>query len=95
MIQKIKNIIKSKTRKNEWEGEWHKERYEICRACPYNSFHTKKGTLKWWFFNIANGFKVFCTICGCGIKDKTSIEIEECALKKIGKTPKWTKYEYN
>ena len=42
-------------------------------------------------WNILNLKKPFCTICGCEVAAKASVEFEECSLPEINKKPKWIK----
>lgn len=51
--------------------EMHKERMEICNACPYIS--TKHKTMR---------PDVHCTQCGCTLAAKTKVFSEQCPLGK-------------
>lgn len=91
MIEKIKRIIKSRFIKDKNLPSWHKERLKICGGCKYN-FKNKpllNRTKKDWWWYFLNGFNTQCTICNCGIKFKTRLKEEYCALENIGKQPKW------
>lgn len=91
MMEKIKKIIKSRFIKDKNLPSWHKERLKKCNECRYNfknkSFLNKNVYDYWWFF--LNGFNTQCTICNCGIKYKTRLKEEYCALENIGRQPKW------
>ena len=88
---KLKNIIKSRFIKDKNLPSWHKERKKICGGCSYNfknqPLHKRKPIDYYWYF--LNGFNTHCTICKCGIKFKTRIKDEYCALENIGQKPKW------
>ncbi len=84
-------ILKSKLSNKENLGSWYKERIKICKTCPYNSKNIsfRDYTSNMWKWYILNLFKPFCSICGCQITAKASVEVEECALDEIGQEPKW------
>lgn len=93
-IQEIGTIIGSRitfyTRRNE---KFVKERRAICKTCPLNSRYIKQPRYKSIYYNIVNTFSAYCTVCGCGIKFKTSVPSAECGLADIGKEPKWKEHE--
>lgn len=84
---KIIRIINSRLRGRKYTGDFHRERYKVCKNCEFNSLHNSKNTLKYKFWSLMNFKKVFCTICGCDIFLKTSEELEECSYNP----PKWKK----
>lgn len=91
-VNKIRTILKAKFIKKEGLGAWYQERLDICGKCPMNSMNIKKRSYspRMWKWHVLNFFKPFCSICGCEIKAKASVEIEECSLWEIDKEPKWT-----
>lgn len=90
---KLITILKSKIKnKSKITDEWYLKRLEICNKCEYNSKNYNKDKGIWyWMWNILNLKKPFCTICGCEVAAKASVEFEECSLPEINKEPKWTK----
>lgn len=91
MIKWIIKVIKSRFTKDKDLGDWHKERLKICGGCKYNFKNKpfKKRTFLDYHWYIFNGLNTQCTICNCGIKYKTRLKEEYCALEHIGKEPKW------
>ena len=87
----IRQILESKFSDKSHLGSWYKERLQICDICPRNSKNIPlwKYDLRMWKWYILNLFQPFCSICGCQITAKASLEIEECALDEIGEEPKW------
>lgn len=90
-MNKLLVILKAKFSNKENLGDWYQDRLEICKTCPKNSKNIplRKYTLRMWKWYILNLFKPFCSICGCEIAAKASVEIEDCALEEIGQKPKW------
>ena len=90
-ITDLPKILKAKLSSKKDMDSWYYQRLVKCAFCPYNSKNTsfKKFTLRMWKWYLLNLFKPFCTICGCEITAKASMEIEECSLSEIGKEPKW------
>lgn len=92
-IQELGTIIGSRitffTRRKE---EFVKERRRICKTCPLNSKFKEKKSFKDYLLSIVNTFTPYCTVCGCGIKFKTSVPSAECGLADIGEKPKWIEY---
>lgn len=91
----VQKIFVSRLIYNQKVSKWVKKRRKKCGGCKYN-FKNKKLSKRtfndyWWYF--LNGFNNQCTICNCGIKFKTKIKDEYCALENIGKEPKWDIYE--
>lgn len=87
ILKKIKTIIIAKTRnKSIIKDEWYLDRLEICGSCPLNSKNIKiRKNFKYWFWNLLNLKKPFCTVCGCEIKAKASEEMEKCPEGKWGR----------
>ena len=75
----VSKVIKSKFTKKEELGQWYKDRVEICNACPKNSKYKKRKNLTHWFWSLLSLNKDYCTICGCTIVDKASVELEDCS----------------
>lgn len=95
MIQKIKNIIRSRLIFRNKVPQWVIERRKKCFGCKYN-FKNKSvfnRTKKDWVWYFLNWFNSQCTICNCGVKYKTKIKEEYCSLENIGQKPKWDIYE--
>lgn len=68
LFQKIKNIIIGNWRNlSGYQSDFQKQRLKICKKCPYN--------IKYM------GTRV-CSICGCIIKSKASVENEKCYINK-------------
>lgn len=95
MIQKLKNIIKSRFIFLNKTPQWVLERRKKCFGCEYN-FKNKSllnRTKKDWVWYFLNFFNTQCTICSCAIKYKTKIKDEYCSLENIKQKPKWDIYE--
>lgn len=75
----VSKVVKSKFTDKEKLGEWYKERIDICNACPKNSKYKKRKNLIYWFWSLLSFKKDFCTLCGCTIVDKASVELENCS----------------
>ena len=92
MMNKILVILKSKFSNKENLGSWYNERLMLCHMCPRNSKNISiwNYDLRMWKWYILNLFKPFCSICGCQITAKASVEVEECALDEVGEEQKWT-----
>lgn len=92
LFDKSITIVKAKFRnKKEMEKyDWYNERISICGACPYNSKNDKSRGFFYYFWNLVNFSKPFCTICGCEIEAKASEPREECSMTELEKEPKWT-----
>lgn len=92
---KLKNIVKAYTNPAPDE-EWYKERLDACISCEYNSENVPYEKLS-AAHKIQKKTKTapqgFCTLCSCPVDKKTSVKAEACALKKLGKEPKWDKME--
>lgn len=94
-MEKLKNIVKAYTNPTPDE-EWYKERLDACVKCEYNSENVP-------YEKLSAAHKIqkktntapqgFCTLCSCPVHKKTSVKAEHCALKKIGKEPKWDRME--
>ena len=91
-ISNIFVILKAKFSKKDDLGSWYNKRLILCHMCTRNSKNIplRKYTLRMWKWYIFNLFKPFCSICGCQITAKASVEVEECALEEVGEEPKWT-----
>ncbi len=70
----------------------YKERLRICNACPFNSKNIRGR--KSWLWKLYKRVRSmifhgegFCTICGCQIKQKAGLSLEQCPLPE----PKWNK----
>ncbi len=90
-LSNILVILKAKFSNKSDLGDWYQERLRLCSQCPHNSKNISiwKYNLRMWKWNILNLFKPFCSICGCQITAKASVEIEDCSLDEIGEEPKW------
>lgn len=92
---KIKNIIKAYTEPTP-EEEWYKERLDKCIGCEFNSENVDYNELspaQKLQKKTKTAPKGFCILCSCPVDKKTSVKAEYCALKKIGKEPKWNSME--
>lgn len=87
ILKKITRIIRSNLygRFFKKDLDWVRERKSICTSCPHMSrnIEKKKGA-RYWILNILNFKEDFCNICGCGINQKTTEELEECPIGKWG-----------
>ena len=83
-MKKIWTIIKAKLLdKDKLKGTaWYDERIELCKNCPLNSINNMDRGFRYWLWDILNLKKPFCTVCGCEIKAKASVEFEECPKGK-------------
>ncbi len=68
-------------------------RMNICKTCEYNSDNVPDKDLS--FVNKARKEvlkgKPFCTACGCQLKEKLRLGVEECGASSIGEKPRWNK----
>lgn len=81
-MSKLLKIIKSKLINKDNLGDWYHKRVETCLGCEFLSDEKEDLSLKDNLFKIANFGNSFCTECGCGVKDKSSVETEYCPKGK-------------
>ena len=79
MLDFVSKVIKAKLTKKENLGSWYKDRINICNICPKNSKHKKSKNLKQLFWKTLSLNKDYCTLCGCTVVDKASVELENCS----------------
>lgn len=94
-MAKIKDIVKSKLTDKSKLGDWYQKRLDICKVCPLNSRNFEPKTVvdksRYTLGKAANLGKHFCTVCLCGIENKTSLRAEACPegkWKQIEETDK-------
>lgn len=88
-FDQIKRAIIAKTKDKSNMPEWYYERKAECIGCEFNSGNIEKLSFKDRIRLSHNFGKDACTICTCGIDDKTSDPVEECPLTP----PKWNKID--
>ena len=93
-ISKFKRIFSGFVTKDyQVSGEIFDYRMSICKTCEYNSDNVSDNELS--FVNKARKEvlkgKPFCTACGCQLKEKLSLAVEECGAVSVGEKPRWNK----
>ena len=92
---KIKTVVETKLKDNTPVEDWHKERLDKCNLCEFNTKNKKDLKVSDLAMISLNLGKDTCSLCGCGVEDKTSVKSEACALENATNQgePKWNRIE--